>query len=40
MSFIFSSLGITAALTPFLAAWLPVLIGLAGGVQLLRQASR
>jgi lipopolysaccharide export system permease protein len=40
MSFIFSSLGITATLTPILAAWLPVLIGLAGGVWLLRQASR
>lgn len=40
MSFIFSSLGITATLTPFLAAWLPVVIGLAGGLWLLRQASR
>jgi lipopolysaccharide export system permease protein len=40
MSFIFSSLGITGTLTPFLAAWLPVFIGLAGGIVLLRQASR
>lgn len=40
MSFIFSSLGIKGALTPFFAAWLPVLIGLAAGVYLLRQASR
>ncbi len=40
MSFIFSSLGITATLTPVLAAWLPVLIGLGGGLWLLRQASR
>ena len=40
MSFIFSSLGVTGTLTPFLAAWLPVLIGLAGGLWLLRQASR
>jgi lipopolysaccharide export system permease protein len=40
MSFIFSSLGITGTLTPFLAAWLPVFVGLAGGVYLLRQASR
>jgi lipopolysaccharide export system permease protein len=40
MSFIFSSLGITATLTPFLAAWLPVVIGLSGGLWLLRQASR
>jgi lipopolysaccharide export system permease protein len=40
MSFIFSSLGITGTLTPLLAAWLPVAIGLAGGLWLLRQASR
>ncbi len=40
MSFIFSSLGITGALPPILAAWMPVLIGLAGGLWLLRQASR
>ena len=40
MSFIFSSLGITATLTPVLAAWMPVLIGLTGGLWLLRQASR
>lgn len=39
MSFIFSSMGLTGALTPFLSAWLPVVIGLAGGVYLLRQAS-
>ena len=40
MSFIFSSLGITATLTPALAAWMPVVIGLSGGLWLLRQASR
>lgn len=40
MSFIFSSLGITGTLTPLLAAWLPVLVGLASGGLLLRQASR
>jgi lipopolysaccharide export system permease protein len=40
MSFIFSSLGITGTLMPFMAAWLPVAIGLAGGLWLLRQASR
>jgi lipopolysaccharide export system permease protein len=40
MSFIFSSLGITGTLIPFMAAWLPVFIGLAGGLWLLRQASR
>jgi lipopolysaccharide export system permease protein len=40
MSFIFSSLGITGSLTPFLSAWLPVFIGLGAGVYLLRQSSR
>ncbi|WP_254217005.1 LptF/LptG family permease [Synechococcus sp. CCY 9618] len=40
MSFIFSSLGITGTVSPFLAAWLPVGIGLAGGLWLLLQASR
>ena len=40
MSFIFSSLGISGTFTPFLAAWGPVLIGLVGGIHLLRQASR
>jgi lipopolysaccharide export system permease protein len=40
MSFIFSSLGVKGTLLPFFAAWLPVLIGLAGGLYLLRQASR
>lgn len=40
MSFIFSSIGITGSLPPFLAAWLPVGIGLAAGMLLLRQASR
>jgi len=40
MSFIFSSLGVKDTLMPFLAAWMPVFIGLAGGLWLLRQASR
>jgi lipopolysaccharide export system permease protein len=40
MSFIFSSLGITGTLSPFLSAWLPVMIGLAAGGYLLRQSSR
>jgi lipopolysaccharide export system permease protein len=40
MSFIFSSLGITGTLSPFMAAWLPVFLGLGGGLWLLRQASR
>ena len=39
MSFIFSSLGLTGALTPFLSAWLPVFIGLVAGAYLLRRAS-
>jgi lipopolysaccharide export system permease protein len=39
MSFIFSSLGVTGTLPPFLAAWLPVFIGLAAGGWLLRSAS-
>jgi lipopolysaccharide export system permease protein len=40
MSFIFSSLGVKGTLLPFFAAWTPVLIGLAGGLVLLKQASR
>ncbi len=40
MAFIFSSLGISGTLPPLLAAWSPVLVGLAGGLVLLRQASR
>ena len=40
ISFIFSSLGIKGALVPIAAAWLPVLLGLGGGMVLLRQASR
>lgn len=40
MSFIFSSLGVKGTLSPLLAAWLPVLVGMAGGLFLLRQASR
>jgi len=39
MSFIFSSLGLTGALTPFLSAWFPVLIGLGTGAFLLRRSS-
>ena len=40
MSFIFSSLGVKGTLLPVFAAWLPVAIGLAAGLFLLRQASR
>lgn len=40
LGFSFSSLGVKGTLTPLLAAWSPVLISLAGGGFLLRQASR
>ena len=40
LAFVFSSLGVKGTLTPFLSAWTPVLIGLGGGLLLLRQASR
>ncbi|MGC6482409.1 MAG: LptF/LptG family permease [Synechococcus sp.] len=40
LSFSFSSLGVKGTLSPLLAAWSPVLISLAGGWFLLRQASR
>jgi len=40
LSFSFSSLGVKGTLPPLLAAWSPVLICLAGGWTLLRQASR
>lgn len=40
MSFVFSSLGIKGTLFPFLAAWMPVAIGLAAGLWLLRTSSR
>ncbi len=39
LSFVSSSLGIKGTLTPFLSAWLPVLISLSGGVFLLKKAS-
>ncbi len=39
MSFIFSSFGVKGILTPILAAWLPVIISLAGGIYLLRKSS-
>jgi lipopolysaccharide export system permease protein len=40
LGFSFSSLGVKGTLPPLLAAWSPVLISLAGGGFLLRQASR
>ncbi len=39
MSFIFSSFGVKGIFNPILAAWLPVLISLAGGIYLLRKSS-
>ena len=39
MSFLFSSFGVKGILHPIFAAWLPVLISLAGGVYLLRKSS-
>jgi lipopolysaccharide export system permease protein len=39
MSFIFSSFGVKGILNPILAAWLPVLISLAGGIYFLRKSS-
>ena len=40
LAFSFSALGVKGALPAVLAAWSPVLISLAGGGFLLRQASR
>ncbi len=40
MAFMSSSLGVKGILSPFVSAWVPVLIGLGGGVYLLRQSSR
>jgi lipopolysaccharide export system permease protein len=40
MAFMSSSLGVKGILLPFVSAWVPVLIGLGGGVYLLRQSSR
>jgi lipopolysaccharide export system permease protein len=40
MAFMSSSLGVKGILWPFVSAWVPVLIGLGGGVYLLRQSSR
>ena len=39
LSFVSSSLGIKGTLSPFLSAWLPVLISLSGGFFLLKKAS-
>ncbi len=39
MSFLFSSFGVKGLLTPIFAAWLPVLISMAGGIYFLRKSS-
>tara|TARA_B100001027_G_C16125246_1_gene266775 strand:- start:85 stop:657 length:573 start_codon:yes stop_codon:yes gene_type:complete len=39
LSFLSSSLGVKGILTPFIAAWLPVLISFSGGIYLLKKAS-
>ena len=39
MSFVFSSFGVKGLFHPIIAAWLPVLISLAGGIYLLRKSS-
>ena len=39
MSFLFSSFGVKGILPPILAAWLPVLISIGGGIYLLRKSS-
>ena len=39
MSFVFSSFGVKVLINPIFAAWLPVLISLAGGIYLLRKSS-
>ena len=39
MSFVFSSFGVEGLINPIFAAWLPVLISLAGGIYLLRKSS-
>ncbi len=39
MSFVFSSFGVKGLLNPIIAAWLPVLISLGGGIYYLRKSS-
>ena len=39
MSFVFSSFGVKGLFHPIMAAWLPVLISLGGGIYLLRKSS-
>ena len=39
LSFLSSSLGVKGLLTPFISAWLPVLVSFSGGIYLLKKAS-
>ncbi len=39
LSFLFSSLGVKGILSPFISAWLPVLISFSGGLYLLKKAN-
>ena len=39
ISFLSSSLGVKGLLTPFISAWLPVLVSFFGGIYLLKKAS-
>ena len=39
LSFLSSSLGVKGLLTPFISAWLPVLVSFFGGIYLLKKAS-
>ena len=39
ISFVFSSFGVKGILTPFISAWSPILISMAGGIYFLRKAS-
>lgn len=40
LAFMSSSLGVKGLLPPYVSAWIPVLLGLGGGLYLLRQSSR
>ena len=39
LSFVSSSLGVKGVLTPFLSAWIPIMLSMLGGLYLLRKAS-
>ena len=39
LSFVFSSFGVKGIISPFVSAWLPVLISLSGGIYLLRKST-